>query len=725
GASDNTRVSVPTNLRNLVQQLNKTLKHKHTDHFIYTTLKDSGMDPAEASRRLNMVHDIQEIAGKHSVEDVYTMLKECSLDADEAAQRLLYIDTFHVVKKKHDRRKTYKVANFNEVLYFCVSVALRRVKVMISSDGYQENKQTRGNQWRGDKGGRGTFYVSKVFEDVGGGRNLSSGKEYGVTNRVERVLRPTFPGHMGKENNIVHVSNSRANVNGTPAISNGNYNHKLASELPADVSSPASDHVVVSSQNTKHVCAVGTIKCEIVKRSGSNESNARIPGGMKFTADQSGIDTVSVIDEAQDADQKPTVAEKNQISNSSQSLLLSTQNSSQVVNPIQDNQQASQLLNEPLKDSVPEEESELAILAPKLDVMLEKSTSSSLQAVIFPDHIQVPEEYKSQFVFGSLDVTPEDCKPISVTESTQQNEVVKEPSLSNGNDNIIAQEGDLQDHVSEEVSSSEDNITADSSALKHEPTKVETAPPPSSTGFQNIQVLQTTRDYYGYMPPLMGPHFVQVDLPENGNAQVVSSVGQSPVTQPAIASQSTLALSPPLFPYFRPYPNYIPYNPYFPHMYLPPNGHLLTHGVFPQPLTQPPTTSVHMQPENKQGSNEVITSSETKDNNILSTAQQVEDPQARAQAPLHDLPNILPNYFYSFPQGQHMAAFSPLQAAALYHSSQTMTAQSTIQPPFMYQPLPTGGSVESTPQLSTPYHQHQHAPQIQRNDIALVNTGTG
>ncbi|KAF5781290.1 putative GBF-interacting protein [Helianthus annuus] len=704
-SSGEARVSIPHNARKLIQQVTKTLTHNHTDAFVYSTLIDSAMDPAEATRRLKMIHDIREIAGKHSVEDVYTMLKECNLDANEAAQRLLYIDTFHVVKKKHDRRK------------------------IISSDVSQENKQTRGNQWRGDKGGRGTFYASKVFEDVGGGRNLSSGKEYGATNRVEKVLKPAVPGHMGKENNIVHVSNSCANVNGTPALSNGNYNHKLASVSPADIASPTSDHVVVSSQNTKHMCAVGTIKCEIVKRSGSNESNARIPAGKKFTADQSGTGTISIIAEAVDSDRKSNVAEKNQISDSSQPLLSSTQNSGQVVNSIQDNQQHPQSLKEPLNDLVPEEESELTISASKLDVMLEKLTLSSHQAVIFPDHIQVPEKYKSQFVFGTLDVTIDDCKPISVTESTQQNEVVKEPSLSNGNASAIAQEGEVQDHVSEDVSCLEDNIAPESSAPTHEQT-VEIVPPPPSTGFQNIPVLQTTRDYYGYMPPLMGPHFVQLDLPEpqNGHSQAVSSVGQSPVTQPAIASQSTLALSPPLFPYFRPYPNYIPYNPYFPHMYLPPNAHLLTHGVFPQPSLPPTAVNVHHMAatagltiptpsQNKQGSNEDNTASETKDNTILSTVQQVEDTQARAQAPL-DLPNILPNYFYGFPHGQHMAAFSPLQAAALYHSSQTMTAQSTIQPPFMYQqPPPTGGTIE--------HSQHQHAPQINHNDTALVNTGTG
>jgi hypothetical protein len=116
-----------------------------------------------------------------------------------------------------------------------------------------------------------------------------------------------------------------------------------------DAASSTSYHVVVSSQNTKHMCAMGTIKREIVKCSGYDESNARIPAGMLFSVDQLGTCTIPVIAEAADSDLKSNVAEKNQISESFQPLLPSNQNSSQVINPIQDDQQPLQLLNEPLK----------------------------------------------------------------------------------------------------------------------------------------------------------------------------------------------------------------------------------------------------------------------------------------------------------------------------------------------------------------------------------------
>ncbi|KAI3769128.1 hypothetical protein L6452_00228 [Arctium lappa] len=752
GGGGDARVSIPNHLRKVIQEIKKTLGFKHTDEFIYTTLNDCDMDPNEAGRRLKMIHDIREIAGKHSVEDVYIMLKDCNMDPNEAAQRLLYIDTFHEVKKKHDRRKT------------------------ISSDTSEEYKRTRGNQWQGAKGGRGTFYSSKVFDDVGGGRTLSSGKENGVAN-PETVLKVTMPLHSGKENSAALVANSAANVNSTLPISNGSCSHKLAPELSSGVSSSTSDPVVVPVEKPHYTCAVGTIKCEITKRSGSSKSNAKLPAGIESSADQ----VVAGVAEDADCDNtsqpQSNVVEKNQMSDVLQPLSVSTNKGSLVVNPNQDNQ-PSQLLNESPKviasehmnvsinnaQLVPGEESEFKQSGPKLDMMLDKLTLSSHQPVIFPDHFEVPENFRSQFTFGSLDATPDDCRPLSKTESTQQNEeVVTEPSPSNQNVATTAQEGEVQDHplphVSEHALPSKDNISSDP-AIKHEQTKLEANPPIG--GFQN-PVLQTTRDYpFGFMPHLVGPHFVQLDVPElqSGSSLVASASGPTPVAQSTTAGQSSMALSPPLFPYFRqPYPNYIPYNPYFPHMYLPQNAHLLNHGVFPQ---QPPTGNIYMHAaaagvkfpvssQYKQGSNagslthlgvpsgygsygssvgygasvtpggsanEDLTTTQTKDNDLHSAVQQgEEDPQVWAPAAGRDIPNLLPNYFYNFPQPQHMA-FSPLQAG-IYHSSPPMTAQTTVQP-LVYPPQSTGGTVE--PMVSPPPTSYQQ-PQGNWN-TALLNRET-
>lgn len=131
---------------------------------------------------------------------------------------------------------------------------------------------------------------------------------------------------------------SVANGNGTLVVSNGSYSDKLAPE-----SSSTSDTVVVSSKNT---CAVGTIQCEIVKRSGSTKSNSRLPAG---TGIKVSADSIPVVVEAADSDNarqlKSDVVEGIEISESLKPLSLSA------VNPSQDNQ-PPQSLHEPVKGNI-------------------------------------------------------------------------------------------------------------------------------------------------------------------------------------------------------------------------------------------------------------------------------------------------------------------------------------------------------------------------------------
>lgn len=554
---------------------------------------------------------------------------------------------------------------------------------------------------------------------------MNSGKEYVVTNHVNKVSRQTLPVDSGKQNG--HMATSAAKINGTLAISNGSHSPKLAPKVP-------SYSEAVSYQNTKYTCSVGTIKCEIVKRESCSRLNGSTPGSKKFSADQAGAGTSPVIAEAA----SDVVVEK-QIPES----LLSTQNSSHVVSPTQENQPAKAIVSEhttaPIIDTHPtsEEDSELKLSSPKLDLMQEKLTVSSRQPVIFPDHLQVPENYKNQFVFGSLDATTDDSGPISVIESTHQNgttddsgpitmiesthqngDVVTEPSLSDQNVPTAAQEVEHEDHplpnLSEHVLPSPESISSDS-ALKHEQTEQEMVPPIG--GFQNL-VFPTTRDYsYGFIPHPMSPHFVQLDVPElqSVSSQDACTLAPTSAAQPAMAGQTSMAMSPPQFPYYRqPYPAYFSYNPYFHPMYFAPNAQLLNHGVFPQ---QPPPVNVHMQPgvklpappsQYKQESNEDLNASQVNDTNVHSTAQQGEGLQVRAPAAgVEVVPTLPPHYFYNFPQAQHIA-FSHLQTG-LYHSSQTMTSQPTIQPPLVYQFQPASGTIEPVIQPPSSYQQSQPA----------------
>ncbi|GKC79179.1 GBF-interacting protein 1-like protein isoform X1 [Tanacetum coccineum] len=89
-------MTISNNMKKHIHTIKKTLaplsnNNYYRDDVIHTTLKECNMDYKETCRRLKMIHDVREIAGKHSVDDVYVMLKECNLDPDEAAQKLLYI----------------------------------------------------------------------------------------------------------------------------------------------------------------------------------------------------------------------------------------------------------------------------------------------------------------------------------------------------------------------------------------------------------------------------------------------------------------------------------------------------------------------------------------------------------------------------------------------------------------------------------------------------------
>ncbi|PWA90081.1 hypothetical protein CTI12_AA104390 [Artemisia annua] len=323
-------VSIPSN--RFLNKIRKTAglgrcKNLFNDDIIKTILKDCNMDQTETCRRLTMIQDIRLVHDiKNSVDDVYKMLKECNMDPSEATPRLLYTDTIQEVEKNKDTPKT--VSDGDTVQE--VEKKNDTQKTVSNGDNVQEVEQKKdtqqksvaklNNQCRGAS--QGNFYPSKVNNDAGR-RNLTSGKEYGVTNNnvkkvwkptlpvdsrkesnnnVTKVWRPRMPVDSRKESNGAHMATSAAYVNGKLAISNGSHSHKLVPKLSS----------VTVSKNTT-ASAINT-------QSASNE------------------------------------------------LLVK-------------------------------------LSSPKLDVMQKKLPVSSGQSVIFPEHIHVPENCKSEFVFGSLAAT--------------------------------------------------------------------------------------------------------------------------------------------------------------------------------------------------------------------------------------------------------------------------------------------------------------------------------
>ncbi|KAL6557085.1 hypothetical protein OROMI_017435 [Orobanche minor] len=502
-----TWVSVPNNVRKLIQELKRstvsnhsdeflhtTLKdsdmdlkeagrrvkmvhdikaiagRKHSDEFVYTTLKDCGMDSNEAGGRLKVIHDVKEIAGKHSVEDIYTMLKECNMDPNEAVQRLLYIDTFQEAKKKkQDRRKS------------------------VNGNTYGDYGQRQGsNQWRGIQ---------------------SCWKEQQV---VSRVSKPTIQLQSVKIPNVLanckvvhwlHPISMRVTFLSLHLYLNYLPLNQLYLNYPQTV--------VVSSKKT---CAIGSIQCEIVKRSSSTKSSPKLPAVIK----PSEVSEKTRIP-------KPDVVEKIQ---------------KPVSLPKPDSRPIQEQSHEPVKEvvekvavintnSIPEEKPEAG-----------KPEVTHQQTVILPNNLHVPEDFKKHFTFGSLNAALNDRKSCQ-----QKDESVPVPEEACLKDDTSSSDPGVK-LVPEEVCDTE-------AAVKHE---VEMKMPPP------LQYPVFQRDYgFSYMPH---PHFVH---PDSGSSVTASglSQGQSQSQSESPATEGGITMSPPAFPYYKQaYANYMPYmNPYVPHLY--------------------------------------------------------------------------------------------------------------------------------------------------------------
>ncbi|XP_058208928.1 GBF-interacting protein 1-like isoform X2 [Rhododendron vialii] len=647
------------------------------------------------------IHDIKEIAAKHSDEDIFLMLKECNMDPDETAQRLLYLDTFQEVKKKRDLKKPNVNSRISE-----------------------ESRWRMGTQGRGFRGGRG-HYSSTIYHGAGGGRNASAPKENGVNNRVERGFNPlpTVPEKTEKNTNSRVTISSNISVSGPTSIPNGSSGHEHALHQSADE---------VSSQRiaSKSGASCPAVNGSIAEHTIANSVQATL-------GDVTCVNTVL---------QESLIFEKNEPSEHSQSSPTTT---SEVISVIDG--QSSQLVGlsevvaseavalalEGGSESFPEQEvSVLKDAISKLDMNLEKLKISCHQAVIFPDHLQVPEDIKNGLTFGSLDFeqslnsgnNPEDSNdslPVPVPEFLLENDkAASETSLSNLNVSSSAREGDYLDnsHSLPHVPDSKAHLKDVSSGLA----------PIYDHSKQDIMFSQGGLQYpfvhmgphYGFpfIQPVLGSQLVQYEGAEtqSGNSTVSStSATTQTATQPAGVGHSSIPLSPPPFPVFRqPYPPYyFPFGPYFPSFFVASNAQqLLGPGGSPQQtstgnafLSPPPPVpgTKFSVPQGKPGvsadnlprfgvpsgynsyspspaatsgnstGSEEIAAPGLKENSVYSTVPQGEGPLLWLPAPGREI--LHANAFYNhLPPGQH-AAFPP-PPAGIYHPTQTMAATSTGHP---------------------------------------------
>ncbi|KAL6999100.1 hypothetical protein U1Q18_000265 [Sarracenia purpurea var. burkii] len=253
--------------------------------------------------------------------------------------------------------------------------------------------------------------------------------------------------------------------------------------------------------------------------------------------------------------------------------------------------------------------------ASKLDTKLEKlNIYSRHQPVIFPDHLQVPENYKNGLIFGSFDANfeesgenvncPDDGKASTpATESLKGNdELSRESSMSSPIASSTAQEGDDylgNPHylpVMPDNSKPLNDLTSCSAAMEYDQLKQLIVGP--QVGPQHPFVHTAPNYGFPFIRPMLGNQLVQCEGLEiqGGNSLVSSTSASMSAAQHADVGQSSVAASPPPFPIFQQLypPNYFPFSPYFPPFFLASNAQqFFGQSGFPH---RPSTNNIHLAP---------------------------------------------------------------------------------------------------------------------------------
>ncbi|KAL0399096.1 UNVERIFIED_CONTAM: hypothetical protein Sradi_2252900 [Sesamum radiatum] len=385
----------------------------------------------------------------------------------------------------------------------------------------------------------------------------------------------------------------------------------------------ASDPVLVPSLNPRNLGSVGIIKREKGSQRNTAETSINLPSESRMNAVQSVAigqavpGSVELTSSTQPMEYKGV--ERTQLAESS---LLPSSSGHQIA-AADDNQEtcAVRPFSGPPKEIMSEavgvapeaninslptlEDSSSEQATAEVDIKLHKLHVSSRQSVIFPNHLHVPEAFKNALTFGSLDAhigqDNEESNPRDASITTNV-EAAKEPSPTHQSSSPRSG-SDYHDrpqsppNVLVNLTSPQENVSS-GTALRYDQSKQDMQQP---VGGPQNPALPPVPDYgLSLVPPVVGSHLVQLDglEPQAGNSLIPSTTASTPsMTQPRGIAQSSIAVSPQLFPFLRqPYPsNYIPYSPYFSQLYMPPqNAHqLLSHSGFPQ---QPSAGSIYMPP---------------------------------------------------------------------------------------------------------------------------------
>ncbi|KAH6778603.1 flocculation protein [Perilla frutescens var. hirtella] len=727
---------------------------------------------SESLRRT--IDDIKEIAGQHSDEDIYAMLKDCNMDPNETAQKLLYLDTFHEVKRKRDRRKVRQGTRGGGNQYSSYNSAggrqlnVRQENCYSSSKGRDSKSSVAVVHKESNKAPAITGSISAANgSSVHELRPQSAEQNKGVSKdtktdcddmpKKSQSLRPvTVKQYPNVDPGPTPTSTPTVASTAATARTQGGSLKPKSSQVGNSVGlySSATDPVLVPSLNPRNPGSVG-----IIKRETGNQRNAAETSGNP------------VDDCRMNAVHNVTFGQGVEISHEAESSRLPTSTSHHTAAAAAAKGNQETCLVQP--DNAPLKEMPEAVEDPiseqttsEADIKLHTSARKS---VIFPNHLHVPEAFKNSLTFGSLEASlgqNNDSSPSDASFGTN-NEVSKEPSVicRPQSSSSISGCSDYHDRppspprVLVDIKPSPENASSGTS-LRYDQPKQEMLQPVG--GSHNPPVPPTTPDYgLNLIPPVVGPHPAQLEGLEtqggNSNSNSVAQSSSTPsMTQPRGISQSSIAVSPQMFPFLRQTypPNYIPYNPYFSQLYMPPqNTHqLLSHTAFPhQPspgnMYMPPTAATSgvkfpvppvYKPGNVAGnmthygispgygsygtsglgygssgplppqtsSNDDMAPPELKDKNIYSTIKQNEDLHVLSCASGHDPSALQTNVLYNLPQAQAVAAYQAGHSSyggMYHHPSQSMPARSLV-----HQAQPPGAAME--PAVSS-YSQPQQ-PQL-------------
>ncbi|XP_073027846.1 uncharacterized protein [Primulina eburnea] len=153
-----------------------------------------------------MIENIKDITGKNHTEDeIYAVLKECSMDPNETTQKLLLLDTFHEVKRKRERRKENPNREPTELRW------------------------KPGTQARANKGSRGNYFSRYTSHDADGGKGSAGVKETATYHLSMKGMSkaPLGTAPEMKKNETISVTSPKTDVSNGPSSITTQSTHEI------------------------------------------------------------------------------------------------------------------------------------------------------------------------------------------------------------------------------------------------------------------------------------------------------------------------------------------------------------------------------------------------------------------------------------------------------------------------------------------------------------------